>query len=569
MHMHRVILCLWIVLLAACAAPQRETPHYELAITGGLVHDGSGDAPRALTVAVNGDRVAALLAPEAVFTADRRVDATGMAVAPGFINMLSWATESLIEDGRGLSDLKQGVTLEIFGEGWSMGPLNEAMKAEALRQQGDIRYEIAWTSLAEYLDHLVERGVAMNVASFVGATTVRIHELGYEDRDPTPQELARMQALVDRAMREGALGVGASLIYAPAFYADTGELVALAKAAGAHGGGYITHMRSEGERLLEAVEETVRIAREAGVRAEIYHLKAAGENNWPKMAQAIARIDAARADGVDIGADMYAYTAGATGLYAAMPPWVQEGGHDAWVARLKDPAIRARVLREMRTPSDEWENLYLAAGSPERVLFIGFRNERLKPLTGKSLAEVAAMRGTTPEDTIIDLVIEDDSRVDTAYFLMSEENVRLGIRQPWVSFGSDAEASAPEGVFLKSSTHPRAYGNFARLLGHYARDEGLMTQAEAISRVTRLPARNWKLEGRGCLDPGCYADLVVFDPDTIIDRATFARPQQFATGVREVFVNGVQALAGGEPTGALPGRVVRGPGWQPAPASRH
>ncbi len=562
MSMRSFLAAALLVALGGCASRGSQAPvePYDLVILGGTVYDGSGGVPRRIDVGVRGDRVAAL---GDLSTAETKhvLDARGQAVAPGFINVLSWATESLIVDGRAMSDVKQGVTLEIFGEGWSMGPLTPEMEAEAERQQGDYTFEIEWTTLGEYLDFLVARGVTPNVASFVGATTVRIHELGYENRAPDAAELARMQGLVEDAMREGALGVGASLIYAPAFYAKTDELVALARAAGRHGGGYVAHMRSEANRLLEAVDELVTIAREAGVRAEAYHLKAAGEANWPKMAQAIARIDAARAAGLAVGANMYTYPAGATGLNAAMPPWVQEGGQQAWFARLRDPATRAKVVAEMRTPSDDWENLYRLAGSPDRVKFIGFKNEKLKPLTGKTLAEVMAMRGSSAEDTMVDLVLEDDSRVDTAYFLMSEDNVKLGIAQPWVSFGSDAEASAPEGVFLRSSTHPRAYGNFARLLGHYARDERVLTLEDAIRRLTRLPAENWKLEHRGCLDPDCYADLVVFDPATIADHATFDRPMQYATGIDHVFVNGVQVLRDGEHTGAKPGRVVRGPGY--------
>lgn len=552
------------VLLAGCAStkqPEAAAERYDLLIRGGVVYDGSGQAPKRVDVAVRGDRVAALLPAGARADAAQVVDAKGQAVAPGFINVLSWATESLIVDGRGVGDTKQGVTLEIFGEGWSMGPLTPQLKKQAQRLQGDIKYPIEWTTLGEYLEFLAMRGVTPNVASFVGATTVRMHELGEVDRAPSAEEQARMQDLVRAAMREGALGVGASLIYAPAFYAKPEELTALSQAAAESGGGYVAHMRSEANRFLEALDETIAIARATGQRAEAYHLKAAGEANWPKMAQAIAKIEAARAEGLQVSANMYAYTAGATGLSAAMPPWVQEGGLDAWVKRLKDPKIRARVIREMTTPTDDWENLYLLAGSPERVKFIGFKSEKLKPLTGKTLAEVAKLRGTSPEDTIIDLVIEDDSRVDTAYFLMSEDNVRLGLSQPWISLGSDAESSAPEGVFLKSSTHPRAYGNFARFLGRYVRDEKLMPLEEGIRRLTRLPAQNWKLRDRGCLDPGCHADLVVFDPAAIRDHATFEQPQRYATGVTQVWVNGVQVLRDGEHTGAKPGRVVRGPGW--------
>jgi N-acyl-D-amino-acid deacylase len=552
--------------LPSSVADTREPPapvveRYDLLIRNGIVYDGSGAPPKRVDVAVRGDRVVALLAAGAPAEAAQVVDARGRAVAPGFINVLSWATESLIADGRGMSDTKQGVTLEIFGEGWSMGPLNDAMKAAALKRQGDIKYPIEWTTLGEYLDYLEKRGVTPNVASFVGATTVRIHVLGEADRAPTPEELRRMQDLVRQAMREGALGVGASLIYAPAFYAETDELVALSQAAAESGGGYVAHMRSEANRFLEALDETIAIARATGQRAEMYHMKPAGAQNWPKLPQAIAKIEAARAGGLAISANMYTYTAGATGLDASMPPWVQADGLDAWVKRLKDPVIRKRVIREMRAPAGDWENLYALAGSPDRVLFFGFKTEKLKPLIGRTLAEVAKMRGTSPEDTMIDLVIEDHSRVDTVYFLMSEDNVRLGLRQPWVSLGSDAESSAPEGVFLKSSAHPRAYGNFARFLGHYVRDRKLMPLEEAIRRLTRLPAQNWKLVDRGCLDPGCHADLVIFDPATIRDHATFEKPQQYATGVADVWVNGVQVLRDGEHTGARPGRVVRGPGW--------
>ncbi len=533
---------------------------FDLIIANGTVYDGTGGAPRQVDVGIRADRIAAVGdlddAPSL-----RLVDAGGLAVAPGFINVLSWATESLIVDGRGLSDIKQGVTLEIMGEGWSMGPLNAAMKRDALKAQSDFHYPIEWTTLGEYLDWLVARGVSPNLASFVGATTVRIHELGEADRTPDASELARMQALVDEAMREGALGVGASLIYAPAFFAKTDELIALSQTAAKYQGGYIAHMRSEAGRFLEALDEHISIAQATGQRAEVYHLKAAGERNWPKMAQAIAKIEAARAEGLAISANMYTYTAGATGLDAAMPPWVKEGGTEAWVERLKDPAVRARVLGEMRAPDDSWESLYHEAGSADRVLLIGFNKPELKPLTGKTLAAVAEERGTSPEDTIIDLVIADESRVDTVYFLMSEENVELGIRQPWVSFGSDAEASAPEGVFLKRSTHPRAYGNFARLLGHYVRERDTLSLSEAIRRLTRLPAENWKLRDRGCLDVGCHADVVVFDTAAVRDHATFAEPKRLATGVAHVWVNGTQVLRDGEHTGAKPGRVVRGPGW--------
>lgn len=545
-------------ILAIACTPSTE---YDVVIRHGTIYDGSGSPPFTGDVAIDGDKIVAVGSLERA-RGRLEIDATGLAVAPGFINMLSWATESLIEDGRAQSDIRQGVTLEVFGEGWSMGPLNERMKKELVEQQGDIKYDVQWTTLGDYLDYLVNRGISPNVASFVGATTVRIHEIGYEDRPPTPEELDRMRQLVRQAMEEGALGVGSSLIYAPAFYAQTDELVELCKVAAAYGGMYISHIRSEGNRLLEAVDELITIARQAHIPAEIYHLKAAGRSNWNKLDAVIEKIEAARAEGLRITADMYTYTAGATGLDAAMPPWVQEGGLKAWIERLKNPAIRARVKREMRTPTDEWENLLLAAGSPENVLLVSFKNEKLKPLTGKTLAEVARLRGTSPEEAAMDLVIEDGSRVGAVYFIMSEENIRKKIRQPWVSFGSDAEAPAPEGVFLKSNPHPRAYGNFARLLGKYVREEKVIPLEEAIRRLTSLPAENLKLDRRGRLKPGYFADVVVFDPDTIQDHATYENPHQYATGVVHVFVNGVQVLKDGEHTGATPGRVIRGPGWK-------
>ena len=546
-----------LLLLAVSAGCSRD---YDVIIRGGTVYDGTGAEGAQLDVAIAGDTIVAIGDLSAA-SARIEIDASGLAVAPGFINMLSWATESLIEDGLSQGDIRQGVTLEVFGEGSSMGPVNESMRAEQLEQQGDIKFEIPWTTLSQYLEHLVERGIATNVASFIGATTVRVHEVGFEDRPPNAAELERMRGLVRQAMLEGALGLGSSLIYAPAFYARTDELIELAKVAGEYGGMYISHMRSEGNRLLQAVEELITISREAELPAEIYHLKAAGEANWSKMDEVIARVEAARADGLRITADMYTYTAGATGLDAAMPPWVQEGGHDAWVERLRDPAIRSRVEQEMRTPTDEWENLYLAAGTAENVLLVGFRQDSLKYLTGKTLAEVASERGTTPEATAMDLVVADDSRVGTVYFLMSEENIGKQIALPWVSFGSDAGSLAPEGVFLGSNPHPRAYGNFARLLGRYVRDRQIISLAEAVRRLSGLPADNLSLRRRGRLAPGFFADVVVFDPARIQDHATFSEPHQFSEGVHYVLVNGSVVLRDGEPTGATPGRVVRGPGW--------
>ena len=544
-----------LLLVPAC----RPSATYDVVLRGGSIYDGSGSAPFTGDVAIAGDNIAAV-GPLLRAKGRTEIDVRGLAVAPGFINMLSWATESLLEDGRAQSDIRQGVTLEVFGEGISMGPLTDSMKKEMVALQGDIKFKVAWTTLAEYLDHLVARGVSPNVASFIGATTVRIHELGYEDRAPIPDELARMQALVRDAMKEGALGVGSSLIYAPAFYARTDELVALSKAAAEHNGMYISHMRSEASRLLEAVDEVITIARDAGIRAEIYHLKAGGEANWPKMSKVIAKVEKARAEGLPITADMYTYPAGATGLDAAMPPWVQEGGYLKWAARLREPKIRARVKREMNTPTDAWENFFVFAG-PERMLLVGFKADSLKQYTGKTLAEVARLRGTPPEETAMDLVVLDGSRVGTVYFLMSEDNIRKQIPRPWVSFGSDAEAAAPEGVFLKSDPHPRAYGNFARLLGRYVREERLIPLEEAIRRLTSFPAANLRIARRGRLTPGHFADMVAFDPKTIADHATFEHPHQYATGMVHVFVNGVQVLKDGEHTGAKPGRVVRGPGY--------
>ena len=548
-------------LLLSSTAPAAETaPDYTVLVRGGTIYDGSGGAPYAGDVAIKDDRIV-YVGPHASGQAARVVDAAGQAVSPGFINMLSWATESLIADGRGLSDTVQGVTLEVMGEGDSMGPLNPKMKRLMLKRQSDIKYPIRWTTLGQYLDYLQRKGITPNVASFVGATTVRVHELGEDDVDPNPQQLDRMRSLVRQAMKEGALGVGSSLIYAPAYYAETPELIAITEEAAKCGGMYISHMRNEGYELMEAIDELVEISRKSGAPAEIYHFKQAGQPNWGKLDAAIARVEKARAEGLRITADMYTYPAGATGLDAAMPVWVQAGGLEQWIKRLKDPAIRERVIKEMKDPYAKWENLVLLAGGPDKVLLISFKNPKLKPLTGKTLAEVAKLRGKSAEDTAMDLVIEDDSRVGTVYFLMSEDNVRRQTGLPWMSFGSDAESQAPEGVFLKSSTHPRAYGNFARLLGKYSRDEKATSLPDAIRRLTSLPATNLGIKGRGVLKPGYYADIVVFDPAKIQDHATFEKPQQLSTGVRDVFVNGVQVLKDGKHTGATPGRFVRGPGW--------
>ncbi len=528
-------------------------------LTGGMIYDGSGGTPWPGWVAITGDRISGMgkgAPPAAAHT----IDVHGQAIAPGFVNMLSWATESLIADGRAQSDLRQGVTLEVMGEGNSMGPLNPAMQRLMATRQDDIKYPVSWSTLGEYLTMLENKGIAPNVASFVGATTVRENELGEKDIDPTPEQLERMRGLVRVAMNEGALGVGSSLIYAPAAYAETPELIALATESAKCGGMYISHMRSEGDRIEKAVDELIEIARQSGGPAEIYHMKMSGQPNWGKMDSVVAKIEAARASGVRITADMYNYTAGATGLDAAMPLWVQDGGLEAWIERLKDPATRARVKAEMLADNVPWENLLKRAGSPEKVLLLGFKNPKLKPLTGKTLGEVAKMRGTSPEDTAIDLVIEDGSRVGTAYFLMDEANVKRQIGLPWMSFASDAGAPSAEGVFLLSNDHPRAYGNTARLLGHYVRDEKATTLPEAIRRLTSLPVGHLGIKERGALKSGYFADVVVFDPATIADHATYAKPAQYATGVSQVFVNGRQVLKDGEPTGVAAGRFVKGPG---------
>ena len=533
--------------------------NYDVLIRGGTVYDGTGSKPVQADVAIKGDRVVAIgdLKSAAAKTV---IDARGLAIAPGFINMLSWSVDTLIADGRSQGEIRQGVTTEIFGEGDSMGPLNAEMKRRRIQQQGDLKYEISWTTLSEYLTYLQKRGVSPNVASYIGATTIREYVIGLEDKKATPTQLDQMRALVKREMEAGALGIGSSLIYAPAFYASTDELIEMCKVAARYKGKYISHMRSEGNRLLEAVQELIRIAREAGVPAEIYHLKAAGQKNWDKMDKVISMIETARAKGLKITADMYTYPAGATGLDAAMPPWAEDGGYDALFKRLREPEARKKIADAVRTPTNDWENLYLAAGSPDRILLVEFKSEKLKQYTGKTLAEVAKLRGKDPVETIMDLVLEDQSRVGTVCFMMNEENIKKQIKQPWATFGSDAGSMAPEGAFLKSSTHPRAYGNFARLLGKYVREEKVISLEEAVRRLSGLPATNLGLDHRGFIKEGMFADLVIFDPDTIADRATFDKPHQYAVGMKHVFVNGVQVLKDGEHTGAKPGRALWGPG---------
>ena len=543
--------------------PIAEAPSYDILIDNGLIVDGSGSVPYVGDVAIRDDRIVAV-SQEISGDAKRVIDARGMAVAPGFINMLSWAPDALIADGAGESDIRQGVTLEVFGEGWSEAPLTDKIASTEEGRQGDIRFPITWRSLDQYFDFIEKRGIAPNVASFVGATTVRINELDYADVDPDAAQLDRMRALVREAMDDGAMGVGSSLIYAPASYAETPELIALATESARCGGMYISHMRNESDDVLQSVDELIEIAEKSGGPAEIYHLKQAGKDNWGKLDAVIARVEAARKKGLRITANMYTYTAGSTGLDAAMPTWVQEGGYEQWKKRLQDPATRTRVLAEMQGKPDGWENLFYHAG-PDKMMLVGFKNDKLKPLTGKTLAEVAAMRGTGPAETAIDLVIEDGSRVQVVYFLMDEENVARQTALPWMAFGSDAGAQAPRGVFLKSSTHPRAYGNFARLLGKYVREEQRTSLADAVRRLTSMPASHLGLKERGTLAAGQFADVVIFDPATIADKATYADPQQFAVGVQHVLINGEPVLSEGQMTGARPGRAVRGPGWKNCP----
>jgi N-acyl-D-amino-acid deacylase len=532
---------------------------FDVVIKGGTVYDGSGEKPRVIDVGIRGDRIAGL----GSFSAEQGrtvIDAKGLAVAPGFINMLSWSTDSLIEDGRSQSEIREGVTTEIMGEGNSMGPLNDRMKARMLEQQGDIKYAIKWSTLAEYLRFLEQRGISCNVASFVGATTIRDYVIGLEDKQPTPEQLEQMRQLVRQEMEAGALGIGSSLIYPPAFYAKTEELIELCKVAAKYQGKYISHMRSEGNQLLQAIDELIRISKEAGIPAEIYHIKAAGQPNWGKADAMLAKVEEARKAGMKITADMYTYTAAGTGLDACFPPWTEDGGYPALFKRLRDPATREKIAAEVRTPSDKWENLYLAAGSPEKILLSGFKSDKLKPLTGKSLAEVAKMRGKDPIETAMDLISEDESRIDAIYFLMSEDNVKKEIAKPWVSFGSDEASQAPEGNFLKSNCHPRAYGNFSRVIGKYVREEKILTLEEAVRKLSGLPATNLGLDHRGFVREGMFADVVIFDPATVGDRATFEKPHQYSVGMKHVFVNGVQVLKDGEHTGAKPGKAIWGPG---------
>src|SRR6266446_809270 len=540
-------------------SPSPSSDDFDLIVRGGTLYDGTGAKPLQADVAIRGDRIAGIGDFKSA-KAKTVIDAKGLAVAPGFINMLSWSNESLIQDGRSQSEIRQGVTTEIMGGGESMGPLNDRMKARILSEQKDIKFEIKWNTLAEYLHYLEQRGISCNVASFLGATTVREYVIGLEDKQPTPEQLDQMRELVRKEMEAGALGIGTSLIYPPAFYAKTEELIELCKVAAKYQGKYISHMRSEGSRLLEALDELIRISREAKIPAQVYHIKASGRENWAKEDALLARIEQAQKEELKVTANMYTYTAAGTGLDACLPPWTEDGGYPALFKRLRDPATREKIKAEVQKPTDSWENLYLDAGGPEHILLAAFKSEKLKPLTGKTLAEVARMRGKDSIDTAMDLIAEDESRIGTIYSLMSEPNVKKELAKPWISFGSDEASQAPEGVFLKSNPHPRAYGNFARVLGKYARDEKVLSMADAIHRLSGLPATNLGLDHRGFLKEGMFADVVVFDPAAITDHATFEKPHQYATGVKHVFVNGVQVIKNGEHTGAKPGRALWGPG---------
>ncbi len=545
------------------AAQPEGAPVHDLVIRHGIIYDGSGQKPYPGDLAIDGDRIV-YVGPERTLRGRTEIDARGEAVSPGFFNMLAHPEDSLLVDGRALSDLIQGVTVEVMGE-FSMGPLNEEMKRLQVQRQGDIKYPVTWTTLGQYLETLEHRGISPNVASFVGAPTVRTYVLGERDVDPTPDQLKQMQALVHQAMEQGALGVTTMLIYAPASYAKTPELIALAQESARCGGIYTAHMRSEGDRIESAIQETIEIAKASGAPAEIYHLKLAGRDNWGKLDALIKTVESTRAAGIRISANMYTYTAGATGLDAAMPLWVQDGGLESWITRLRDPAVRAKVITEMRNPHPgTWENLYAAAGA-QGILLLALKNPKLKPLTGKTLAEVAKLRGVSPEDAAIDLVIEDGSHLGVAYFLMSEDNIRRQVALPWVSFGSDEQGDAPEGVFLLSAAHPRAYGNFARVFAQYVRKDHVLTVEEAVRKLTSLPADNLSLKDRGRLKVGHFADVVVFDPNTIQDHATYEKPHQLSTGVSFVVVNGQLAIKDGKPTGAHSGRVVRGRAWTGAP----
>ena len=558
---HRSILgaAFLLSLVTTVTAESPSSVEFDVLIKGGTIYDGTDAPGHTGDVAIRGDRIVSVGDLKGA-KAKNTIDAHGLAVAPGFINMLSWSVESLIIDGRSQSEIRQGVTTEIFGEGESMGPVNDRVREHMLSEQTEFKYNIEWKTLGEYLQFLEKHGVSCNFASFIGATTIRENVIGFENKAPTPEQMEEMRALVRQEMEAGALGIGSALIYPPAFYARTEELIELCKVAAKYQGKYISHMRSEGNQLLEAFDELLRISREAHIPAELYHIKALGQKNWGKMDTLLTRIEAARKEGLPIRANMYTYIAGGTGLDACLPPWTQNGGYPELLKRLHEPETRKKIAAEIKVDSDKWENLYLAAGSPDRIILADFTAEQLKPLQGKSLAEIAKMRGKDPIETIMDLLVENEKRIGAKYFLMSEENVKKEIARPWISFGSDEASQAPEGVFLKSTPHPRAYGTFARVLGKYSREEKLLTLSEAVRRLSALPATNLGLDHRGFIQEGMFADVVVFDPATISDRASFTDPRQYVVGMQHVFVNGQQVLKNGEHTGAKPGRALFGPG---------
>lgn len=556
--MKKIFTALCLIVLCSCKFNNQQ---YDKIIRNGMIYDGNGGEPYKADIGINDDTIS-FIGDLSDVSAQFSVDAEGLAVAPGFINMLSWATESLIQDGKSQSDIRQGVTLEVMGEGWSMGPLNATLKKQQQESQTDIKYKIEWSTLGEYLSYLEKKGVSCNIASFIGATTVRMNVIGEDNRDPNPAEMDSMKALVKQAMEEGAMGVGTSLIYPPAFFAKTNELVELSKVASQYGGSYISHMRSEGNKLHEAVEELITIAKEANIHAEIYHLKAAGKDNWGKMDSVIRRVERARAEGLNVTADMYTYIAGGTGLTATMPPTLQDGGFGKLRERLQDPVIRQQTIKDMNSKTDAWENFFYAVGTPENILVVGFKQDSLKKYIGKSLGAVAKLRGKSAEETAMDLIVQDSTRVECIFFLMDENNVKKQIAKPWLSFGSDEGSYEPAGVFLKFNPHPRAYGNFSRVLGKYVREEKIISLQEAIRKLSKLPATNLKIQKRGELKAGNYADIVIFDPVKIKDNATFDKPHQYSEGMIHVFVNGVQVLKDGEHTGKKPGRFVKGPGYK-------
>jgi len=535
-----------VILLASCTS----SPVYDVIIRNGIIYDGSGNSPFSADIAINQDTIAAIGELNKAI-GKNEIDIQGLAVAPGFINMLSWANVSLIEDGRSQSDIRQGVTLEVLGEGLSMGPLNEIMKKELLDEQQDIVYDIEWTTLGEYLDYLEKKGISTNIASFVGNGTLRQHVMGYENRPSTDEELDKMKQLLRIAMEEGAVGMSSALIYVPSSHADTQELIELAKVVAEYDGMYISHIRDEEDKLMEAIDELIMVAREANVRSEIYHFKASGSENWHLLDSAIALIEHVRNQGLPITTDMYTYNASSTGLNIGLPLWAREGGHEATMKLIVDPVKRKQMIEENK--------FHVSA---DKILLVGFKNEDLRHYIGKTLAEVADERGVSPNEAVVDLIYEDDSRIQVVYFSMAEKNIQKKIALPWMSFCSDAGSYATEGVFLRQSTHPRAYGSFARLLGKYVRDEHIIPLEEAIRKLTSFPAQNLKIKKRSELKEGNYADVVVFNPGNIQDRATFDLPHQYAIGVVHVWVNGQQVLLDGEHTGVLPGRVLRGPGYK-------